>query len=83
MRRDEEYELLVSRSPISAEDLRVLCSEKGWFTAGTNAQYQKLFDMNAEGRHLEELALVIWVCSDGVTRESVLHTLRERFGGEV
>ena len=64
-----EYELMTSKSEISAEDLRILCIEMDWFTGGTNAQYQKLFDMNADGCPLEELALAIWLCSSGTRRD--------------
>lgn len=81
MRRSDMIEILESRSPISAEELRLLCIEKDWFTHGTNQQYQKLFDMNRDGASLEELALVIWICSSNDSREAILHELNRRYGG--
>lgn len=81
MRRVDMIEILENRSPIFAEDLRILCIEKDWFTAGSNQQYQKLFDMNRDGASLEELALVIWICSSNDSREAILHELEKRFGG--
>lgn len=71
-------EIVSSRNALSAEDLRVLCIRENWFTSGTNSQYEKLFDLNREGASLEDLALVIWLCSSGVDREEVLHKLNEK-----
>ena len=72
-------EIVSSRNALSAEDLRVLCIRENWFTNGDNSQYEKLFDLNREGASLEDLALVIWLCSDEVDREEVLHKLNERY----
>ena len=44
-------------------DLRSLCIKKGWFTGGTNEQYQKMFDLAEEG-NIEGVILAIWLCSD-------------------
>ena len=74
-------EIVSSRNALSAEDLRVLCIRENWFTNGDNSQYEKLFDLNREGASLEDLALVIWLCSSGVDREEVLHKLHERCRG--
>ena len=41
-------EIVSSRNALSAEDLRVLCTQEDWFTSGTNSQYEKLFDLNRE-----------------------------------
>lgn len=71
-------EIVSSRNALSAEDLRVLCIQEDWFTNGDNSQYEKLFDMNREGASLEELALVIWICSSDVSREEVLKKLTDR-----
>ena len=81
MRRAGMIEILESRSPIFAEELRLLCIEKDWFTAGSNQQYEKLFNMNRDGASLEELALVIWICSSNDSRDAILHELEKRFGG--
>ncbi len=63
----------------SNEELRLLCIKNDYFTEGSNEQYSKLFDLNSEGATLEEMALVIWICSDAEvnTRESILETLQE------
>ena len=74
-------EILDSRSPILAEDLRILCIRMNWFNGGSNSQYEKLFDMNREGASLEELALVIWLCTPDRTREGILSILDKEFGG--
>ena len=62
-------------SVVDAEELRTLCIRNGWFTAGSSSQYAKMFDMNEEGRPIEEIALVIWLCSSNVTREEILEEL--------
>lgn len=71
-------EILESRGAMTTEDLWILCNQENWFTSGTNSQYEKLFDLNREGASLEDLALVIWLCSDEVDREEVLHKLNEK-----
>jgi len=75
-------EILGSRNAISTEDLWILCNQENWFTNGDNSQYEKLFDLNRDGASLEELALVIWICSSNDSRETILHELEKRFGGE-
>ena len=44
--------------------LRNLCIRKNWFTEGTNAQYEKLFYANEHGCPIEEIATIIWLCTD-------------------
>ena len=52
--------------------LRDLCIRKEWFTGGDVSQYNKLFDLNAAGAPLSEIALTIWLCSDeSNTREEI------------
>lgn len=46
-------------------ELRKLCIENNWFTCGTSCQYEKLFYANEHGFTLEQIALIIWLCSDG------------------
>lgn len=74
-------EILESASPILTEELWALCNKMDWFTAGTNSQYEKLFDLNREGASLDELALVIWLCTPDQTREGILSTLKKEYGG--
>lgn len=51
-------------SVTTPEELRMLCIKNDWFTCGTNRQYDKLFYANAMGCPLEEIATIIWLCSD-------------------
>lgn len=60
-------------------DLRRLCIRKDWFTCGSIRQYDKLFQLNDNGATIEEIALVIWLCSDEEQhyREDILAELKE------
>lgn len=49
---------------ISNDELRSLCIKNHWFTCGTTHQYEKFFKMNEQGASIEQLATVIWLCSD-------------------
>lgn len=46
------------------ENLRLLCIRHDWFTCGSIEQYEKLFYANENGCPLEEIATIIWLCSD-------------------
>lgn len=46
------------------EELRIMCIKNHWFTCGTNKQYEKLFYANKYGASIEEIATIIWLCSD-------------------
>jgi hypothetical protein len=46
------------------ENLRSLCIKNNWFTEGSNKQYEKLFYANENGCPIEQIATIIWVCSD-------------------
>lgn len=60
------------------EALRELCIKNGWFTCGTNRQYEKLFYANTHGCPLEEIATIIWICSDdAMPRRDILFNLKE------
>lgn len=61
----------------SPTELRTLCINNEWFTCGSNEQYEKLFDANRENAPLEEIAIIIWVCSDNVDKKEVLKTLEQ------
>lgn len=41
-----------------------LCSKHWWFTQGTTEQYCKMSRMVEEKAPIEEIAAVIWLCSD-------------------
>ena len=48
----------------TTENLRTLCIKNGWFKCGSNKQYEKLFRANEFGFSIEEIATIIWLCSD-------------------
>ena len=66
------------------EQLRELCISKNWFTCGSNRQYEKLFQENESGASVEEITLIIWLCSDSsFTKDAIradLETEWERYG---
>ena len=59
-------------------ELRQLCIDNNWFTCGTIEQYEKLFYANEHGCPIEEIATIIWLCSDeDCRRADVLDILTE------
>lgn len=50
--------------------LRDLCIDNNWFTCGSIGQYEKLFYANENGCPIEEIATIIWVCSDEECRRA-------------
>ena len=59
-------------------ELRQLCIAHDWFTCGTIEQYEKLFYANENGCPIEEIATIIWLCSDeNCRRVDVLDILTE------
>lgn len=52
-----------------------LCNEKNYFTCGTNKQYEKLFELNNQNIGVKELATIIWICSDNVSRKDIINEL--------
>lgn len=65
-----DYETREGR--IDNDKLRSLCIDHDWFTCGSNRQYEKLFEMNEQGAGIEQIATVIWLCSD----EDILENCR-------
>ena len=51
-------------SVTTPDELRNLCIRKNWFTCGSNSQYNKLFYTNRTGYSIDEIATIIWLCSD-------------------
>lgn len=45
-------------------ELMKMCIANNWFTEGTNGQYRKLFYANENGCPIEEIATMIWLCTD-------------------
>lgn len=59
----------------SVAEIRSLCIKKDWFTYGTNTQYERLFDRVRDGADIDEIATIIWVCSENVTKEEIIKEL--------
>lgn len=59
----------------SVAEIRSLCIKKDWFTYGTNTQYERLFDRVRDGADIDEIATIIWVCSENVTKEEIVKEL--------
>lgn len=59
----------------SATEIRSLCIKKDWFTNGTNTQYERMFDRVRDGADIDEIATIIWVCSENVTKEEIIKEL--------
>lgn len=58
--------------------LRSLCIKNNWFTSGSAKQYEKLFYANKNGCPIEEIATIIWLCSDDkYCRRDILNELKE------
>lgn len=74
----KENKVMKKRALFTFEDLYRMCNNNNWFTCGDNSQYNKLFELNREGASIEELALVIYICSD-CSRESILNKLKENY----
>lgn len=61
----------------TAYELRSLCIKNDWFSAGSNAQYEKFFEANENGATISQLALIIWICSSSVSRTEIEQKLIE------
>ena len=48
-----------------------LCNDNKWFTCGSNSQYDKLFKANRNKVSVRDLSVIIWICSDNITIESI------------
>lgn len=60
---------------LTGEKLRSLCVANDWFTVGTIEQYDKLFAMAADGADINDLTLVIWLCSSGWSYKAIRDVL--------
>lgn len=63
-------------SIVPNDQLRELCIKNKWFTCGSTAQYDKLFEGNTNGFTPMEIATIIWICSDNTDRNTILATLK-------
>ena len=68
---------------LTVDQVYALCNEHQWFTCGSNNQYDKLFTMVREKAPIEEVATVIWLCSDEKwCRRDILSVLNEALKNE-
>lgn len=56
-------------------EVRSLCIKNDWFTCGSNSQYERMFEKVRDGANIEEVATIIWVCSENVTKEEIIKEL--------
>lgn len=56
---------------LESYELRELCIKNDWFTCGTIKQYEKLFDRNKEEASINELSIIIWVCSNNISKDEI------------
>ena len=62
----------------TVDQVYALCNEHQWYTCGSNNQYDKLFVMIEEKAPIEEVATVIWLCSDDKwCRRDIISVLNE------
>ena len=59
----------------SVTEIRSLCIKKDWFTNGTTTQYERMFDRVRDGADIDEIATIIWVCSENVTKDEIIKEL--------
>jgi hypothetical protein len=59
----------------SVTEIRSLCIKKDWFTNGTITQYERMFDRVRDGADIDEIATIIWVCSENATKEEIVKEL--------
>lgn len=55
-----------------------LCVKNNYFTCGCNNAYEKMFSMVEQGKPINEIATVIWVCSSNeFTLKSIYENVKE------
>jgi hypothetical protein len=62
---------------ISEKKLVTLLETNNWFQTGTSEQFLKLLEANANGATISDLAAIIWICSDNVSRDLITTKLQE------
>lgn len=58
-------------------EIYILCNEKRYFTCGSNEQYNIMFDMVRNGAPANDIALVIFICSDTQREDVDFQTIKE------
>lgn len=73
---------------MSIDLLYNLCVSHNWFTAGTSEQYVKMFEYCqtkledetlSKKRLLDDLSLIIWLCTPGQTRTYIRNVLKKEY----
>ncbi len=67
------------RPKLNKFDVYIMCNEKQYFTAGSNKQYDRMFDMVNANEDWHKIAFVIWFCSSDVTLREVEDEIIRRF----
>ena len=58
--------------------VRDMCIRKGFFTCGTQRQYDRMFDMlDRPEFSTRDVALVIWTCSSDAALDDIIDELEE------
>lgn len=65
----------MKNNKLSRSKLYALCNKYQWFTYGDISQYERMFWKNDNGGTLEEIALIIWLCSQNATEAEILEIL--------
>lgn len=66
---------------LTTYQLRELCIRENWFTNGCIDQYNTLFKRLNEGAPFDEIVIIIWICSNGVSAQEIstkIHHEEER-----
>ena len=56
---------------LTATDVYRLCMDNGWFSCGDNEQYTRVMHAADNGMDKHDIAVAIWICSDGVSLEDI------------
>ncbi len=67
----------MGRSTLDWNALWNLCNKEELFTCGTQEQYDKMFQANDEGCSLKQIAAMIWICSDDISLDDIVHLLKK------
>ena len=62
---------------MNANEIRKLCINHQWFTAGTNSQYEKMFELVRSGASTHDVALAIWLSTESETIENIEEVIRK------
>lgn len=63
------------RIKMNAMEVRSLCIKNNWFTNGDNTQYTRLFERVDDGAEIDEIAAIIWICSDNADKGDIVRQL--------